>query len=368
MSIQGDLGTLDIADLLDWIARRARTGRLRVRRGATDKRLGFDGGRLCAAWSNDPRETLGQVLVRDQLVGEEELLGALLRQENEPRLLGAILVQDGVLRADQLRYALSVNAEEIACDVFLWPDGGFTYDDGLQADGLVPFEAGLDLASVIEEGVHRREQWAELRHRLPSSEVRFHVHPAADAIADPVERGLVALAAAGKTLAAISLETRRSRYETTLRLHALVERGALTPDPAPGGSHESDPVGTIQALLATAADLRREQRYDAALALYEEVLALDRLDQDARKGRLAASEEQRQFKLAARLPRDKVPVLRVGAVALTRERFDSQEGFVLSRVNGQWSVGAILKLCPMPEADALAILLRLLEQEVIALT
>jgi len=367
MPIQGDLDTMDVADLLGWVERRARTGTLCLRRGAAEKRLGFDGGRLCASWSNDPRETLGQALLRNQLLGEEELLRALLRQESEHRLLGEILVQEGVLGAESLRYALAGNAEEIACDVFLWADGTFTYGDGLHADEPVLLDRGLDLGLVIEEGLHRREQWSELRRRLPSSEVRFHVRLVASTIEDPVERGLVALAAAGRTLASISLETRRSHYETTLRLHALVERGVLVPDPPPGDSRESDPVGTIQALLASAVELRREKRYEAALVLYDEVLALDRLDQEARKGRLAVSEEQRQFKLAARLPRDKVPLPRLGAVALTRESFDSQEGFVLSRINGQWSVGAILKLCPMPEADTLAILLRLLERGVIEL-
>ena len=34
---------------------------------------------------------------------------------------------------------------------------------------------------------------------------------------------------------------------------------------------------------------------------------------------------------------------------LTRENIDPQEGFVLSRVNGQWDVRSILKLCPMSE-------------------
>ena len=72
-----------------------------------------------------------------------------------------------------------------------------------------------------------------------------------------------------------------------------------------------------------------------------------------------------QAKILSRIPLDKVPVLRMGSVALSRERFDSHEGFVLSRVNGQWDVRSILKLCPMPEDDALNIFLRLLERKVI---
>ena len=36
---------------------------------------------------------------------------------------------------------------------------------------------------------------------------------------------------------------------------------------------------------------------------------------------------------------------------------------MLSRVNGQWDVQSILKLCPMAEEDALLIFARLLERE-----
>ena len=54
--------------------------------------------------------------------------------------------------------------------------------------------------------------------------------------------------------------------------------------------------------------------------------------------------------------------------SLTRENFDPQEGFVLSRVNGMWDVSSILKLCPMSEEDALLIFARLLERKVIELS
>jgi hypothetical protein len=67
------------------------------------------------------------------------------------------------------------------------------------------------------------------------------------------------------------------------------------------------------------------------------------------------------------VPREKVPVLAVDLKTLTRENFDPQEGFVLSRVNGEWDVQSILKLCPMAEDDALLIFSRLLERGIIEL-
>ena len=56
-----------------------------------------------------------------------------------------------------------------------------------------------------------------------------------------------------------------------------------------------------------------------------------------------------------------------GGDIITKEKFDSQEGFVLSRVNGQWDLRSILKLCPLPEDEALMIFVRLLDRKVIEL-
>jgi len=67
------------------------------------------------------------------------------------------------------------------------------------------------------------------------------------------------------------------------------------------------------------------------------------------------------------VPLDKVPIMSMDMAHLTRENFDPQEGFVLSRINGEWNVRAILKLCPLPEDQALAIFARLMEQKVIDL-
>jgi len=69
-----------------------------------------------------------------------------------------------------------------------------------------------------------------------------------------------------------------------------------------------------------------------------------------------------------KVPLDKVPRLTMDMASLTRQNFDPQEGFVLSRVNGLWDVGSILKLCPMNESDVLLIFARLLERKVIELS
>lgn len=368
MSFSGDLRTFDLFDLLNWTMGRRKSGELQLTRRSTRKRMVFRDGELQWSSSNDPRETIGQALVRDRLLGEEALFGALLKQESDKtqRRLGEILVADGLLSEQQLVGTLRTNAESQIHELFLWADGRFEFDD-LVVPPEKPSDLHVQLKPLLDEGRHRRELWAQLRRRFPSNEVTFRLTADPVSIHDPTERQILDLAAWGKTLAAISLETRRSEYETTLILAGLADQGVLAVDRVESGAPEGDPVGIITTLLAGAEMRLKEGRFDAALEAYERVLALDGINQGAKKGLLAVTVARQKARVARKVPLDKVPALRLTAVSLAQQSFDPQEGFVLSRINGQWDVRSLLKLSPLPEEDTLGILARLLDRQVIEL-
>ena len=367
MSFGGDLRTFDVFDLVGWLMGRRRAGVLQMTRRSTKKRLMFRDGQLQWSSSNDPRETIGQALVRDGLIGEEALFRALLKQEKDKRRLGEILIADGLLSEAQLMQTLRGNAEAHLYELFLWSDGRFDFDDD-KPPAPEPSDLQIDMKLMLEEGRHRREEWHKLRQRFTSNEMTFKLTADPVQVIDPQQRQVLDLAAWGKTLAGISLEARRSEFETTLLIAQLVDQGLLAIDSVESGAPETDPVGIILTLLS-GADMRlREGRYDAAIEAYERVLSLDGLNQAAKKGLLAVTSAREKAKTAKKVPRDKTPRLRLTAMALAQQQFDPQEGFVLSRINGQWDVQSILKLCPMPEDDTLMIFLRLLDRKVIELS
>jgi hypothetical protein len=357
---------MGLPDVLQWIATGRKTGTLHVERGSVQKRIIVREGNIFSSWSNDPRESLGQFLIRLNLVTEEQLFKALLGQEEQNQLLGSLLLSEGTLTEYDLKRALKVKAEETLYDLFLWPSGEFAFHEGeVPVDIRITYETPV--TPVILEGIRRVDEWKRIREVFPSMEATFTVVDGEKGTLAEVEQQVLSLAGQGQKLAEISLEIRRSEFETAAIVFDLHKRGLIKVASAGEESTPSDPVGAIQALLSLAYQRLEEKRFDAARQAYEEVLALDRLNQNAKKGLIATMEARKAQKNLTSVPRDKVPVLAMDLQALTTQELDPQEGFVLSRVNGDWDVQSILKLCPMGEDAALLIFARLLDRKLIRL-
>jgi hypothetical protein len=367
MSLTGNLRTMDLPDVLQWIAGGRKTGTLHLARGSVQKRIAFVDGIIDTSWSNDPRESLGQFLVRDALVSEEQLFKALLRQETEGRLLGVILVGDGVVKEDDLRRAMQIKVGEAIYDLFLWPEGRFEFKDG-ELPEPKGFPIDLPVMGVIMEGARRLDEWSRIRAVFPSAGTSFKAPKGIPAeVTDREDRKFLELAESGRTLAAIALETRRSEFDTAVRAFELHQKGLLAVARVQDVIPTGDPATLVREFLSAAAERFAQKRYDKALEAYEQVLAVDHLNQDAKKGLISVVEARTRGRALRTVPLDHVPALLLDFKALTSVDLDAQEGFVVSRVNGEWDVHSILKLCPMQEEDALLIFARLLERGVIEL-
>jgi hypothetical protein len=365
-SVAGDLRTMVLADVLLWIATRHKSGTLYVRRGAVRKRVVFQDGVLRSASSNDPRETLGQLLLRDRLITEEQLGTTLLQQEKQGALLGILLVSDGLLSAEQLKRTLRAKSEQVVYDLFLWGEGGFHFQEGLLPKS-VPMNLEMDTQATVQEGERRRKRWQRIRQSFAGPEVRFRAAADAQPPANPVERELFELAAAGKTLAEIALGTRRSEFETAEHLFSFVELNLLTLGRGRQEPETTGAFGAIQQLLARGRAALVDQRHDAAKEAFQDVLALDHLNRDAKQGLLALAEARQRQRSLRRLPPEVRPRLLVTAAQLERESLTAEERFLLSRIDGRWDVQSLLKLLPLAEEEASEMLFRLLERALIEL-
>ncbi|MBN2371804.1 MAG: protein kinase [Vicinamibacteria bacterium] len=366
ISLGGDLKSMGLPTILRWVASGQKTGTLVFESQSVQKKLFFRRGAICSSWSNDPRESLGQFLVCDGRITEEQLFNALLKQEQQGRLLGAILIADGLITPEGLIDSMRAKAEETIYELFLWSEGRFQFTEG---DGAPSGSLDLSIAvpEIIEEGTRRREDWLRIRQTIPSGRVSFRLRDPGQEMEDPRANLVLDLAAAGKTLEEISLETRLGEFAAASYLENLCARGILEVDHVDESVPTVETLDAIRELLEMAQKCLEDGRFDAALEAYEGVLSLDPLNQYAKKGLITVVESRHRRRAKKAIPLNKTPILKVPLASLTLASIDPQEGFILSRINGQWDVQSILKLCPMSEDDALLAMARLLSRKIIDL-
>lgn len=351
MAFAGDLRTVEAAEVFQWVARNHLTGTLHLRRGPSHKAISFKNGKVFSSASTEPRERLGQFLVREGLISEEQLFAAMLRQEEKGESLGAILLADGVITEATLMRVLRLKAEEEIFDVFVWGEGEFEFHDGEVAEEFV-VHLDLDVAGIVLKGAQRADDWTRIKGVIPSAQATFT--PTGVATARPLAQWVLDLAATGRSVAGIAMELRRSEYETAALLWRLVEEGVLTVNAAITCGSEADPVIVVRKLLEDGQRAVAAHRVEDAVRAFQTALLVDPLNLHAKKGlRLVEETRGRKPPPSEGLPLDAVPALAVDPTRIVGQRLEPLEGFILSRVNGRWTVRSILKLCPVAEEHAL---------------
>ena len=68
MSLSGNLRTMVLPEILQWISTGRKTGTLHLERRSIQKKIIFKDGSIFTSWSNDPRESLGQFLMRERRI------------------------------------------------------------------------------------------------------------------------------------------------------------------------------------------------------------------------------------------------------------------------------------------------------------
>src|SRR5512146_658929 len=106
MSLSGNLKTMELAELLQWITLGRKTGSLTFVRNKTKNHVFFKDGKIISSKSNEPTKQIGQYLLFQGKISEPQLKRALEIQQQTRTSLGRILVQEGHISKDDAQKAL----------------------------------------------------------------------------------------------------------------------------------------------------------------------------------------------------------------------------------------------------------------------
>jgi Domain of unknown function (DUF4388) len=382
MALSGNLRTMLPGDLLQWLSLGQKTGTLVISNQRVEKKIFFRQGRVISSASNDPREYLGQFLMSHGYLTEPELKKAMEVQTQSGILLGKILVMIDVIGEEDLQRLMRRKAEEEIYDIFLWNDGDFYFvDDELPQMEMIPLQ--VDVTGIIMEGTRRVDEWSRIRELVPHQAVIPVLLREVDSTElEEVEEPIVRAIDGKRTIADIVLESRSSEFVVSSTVYTLVRHGfAALEDPStqkmrkvteeqapqPLAAVEFNESDEIQSLLTGAQNALRQRDFEKTQRLLR---AAQNLDPNHAKVRAAIKGAETVILGELRsqgLSESKVPKVSRSLDEITQMNFSPNEGFILSRINGQWDIGSLIKISPIRETDAMLIFHKLWRDGIIAL-
>ncbi len=366
MSISGNLKTMELAELFQWLSHGGKTGTLVINNGIVEKRIYFRDGSIIATASSNPKEYLGHFLVSHGYIDEHVLAKAMEMQDANKMLLGKILVTIGAIGEDDLDRMLRLKSEETVYEVFTWPEGDFRFHDGELHDfHMIPMS--LEVTGLVLEGAQRVDDWGRIRRRISSDQMVpvavGELEPPRD---DDRARHILTFVDDDRSIEEIALHSHSSEFHVFRVLFDQLQRGRIklvrprsiaAADPPERGG---EAVGSGSLIDAADAHLKAE-RFELALRHLRAAVSLEPDDKKIQSTVKRAHGVIVNRVRDAGLKDDAVPVLERTFEELTSLDITPQEGFILTRINGSYDVQTLLKISPMPALDARLVLFRLLE-------
>ena len=174
MAITGKLKGFGIADILQLIGQQQKTGVLYLKSKDQDVQVYFQDGNIVRAESitRKKKDLIGNMLVRAELITEQQLESALETQKRTLKRLGDVLISSGAISAEKLKQMMQLQVTETLYGLFSWNAGTYEFKvEDVQADSesITPLRA----ESVLMEGFRMVDEWPQVRKKISNQALTF---------------------------------------------------------------------------------------------------------------------------------------------------------------------------------------------------
>lgn len=368
MSITGNLKTMELAELLQWLSQGRKSGTLYINNGKVEKKIFFQEGTIVSSAASDPKEYLGHFLVSHGYIDELTLAKAMEMQEDNKMLLGKILLTIGAISETDLDRMLRLKAEESIYEIFTWGEGEFRFADGDLPDYHM-WPLSLSVTAVVLEGHQRVDEWKKIRARIPNGNVvPVAVRDLKSSIGDPGVEKILALVDDDRSVSEIALHTHSGEFHVCRVLYEHIRAGNLKvvrPRQMKGASAAPplDQQDTVDAdVLLRIADVHIENR-ELGRAI-RHLRAAQNLEPDSNRIRQTAEAAEKRIVIAIRqdgIDMEAVPRLNCDPTEFDSLDISPHEGFILTRIDGTYDIQTILKITPISPLEAQVLFWKLLQ-------
>ncbi len=176
-SFKGNLEVLNLSDIFQSLAMNRHSGTLIVDDGKREKKIFFAEGEICLLTSGR-RMRIGDLLIANGKITEEDLDLALKLQKQSRKKLGEILVEEGFCEPTDIENILRMQIEEELYDLFLWRKAEFEFQADTMPEDMARDSPNLtrlhiNTNSLIMEALRRLDEWSLIQDAVPSTKEVF---------------------------------------------------------------------------------------------------------------------------------------------------------------------------------------------------
>ncbi len=345
MTIAGNLRTMGVADIVQWLAASRKTGTLIIDGIDFTKKIFFRRGDVVAVASDNPREFLGHYLVGWGHCTTTDVEAMIESQTEKSMMLGELAITQGFVSPQELKTVVTAKTRETLYDLIRWDSGDFRFIESDLPDRAF-HEIPLPAASFLFEGHRQRDERRQMTNLVPdTSGVPITVAVPEDL--DDEDMALVMQMDGRGTIEELALWNRRQVFDVLKLVHRCVESGLMQVRPSDHSSPLSDQISAPWKATERDVTARLDRgRFLDALRLV--TLAQEKYTPDPAVKPWASAMLSRIQQTLENEGINGSDILELGIELddLIKLDCDPAEGFVLSRITGKYTIEEVLNLLP----------------------
>ncbi len=348
MTIAGNLRTMGLGDLVQWLASTRKTGTLIIDGPEFTKKIYFRQGDVVAVASDNPHEFLGHFLVGWGCCTSAEIEAMIKTQDSKSAMLGELAVERGFVTAEELQAVVTAKTQETLYDLIMWDSGDFRFIESELPDRVFQ-EVPLPVTSFLFEGHRQRDERRQMIDLVPDTAVVPILIALPDDL-DEADMALVTHMDGRGTIEELALSNRRSVFDVLKLVHRCVQSGLMQVHSSGGTATLSDQIAAPWTATERNVMARLERgRFLDALKLVNEALEKYATDQAVHTWASSMFSRIEHALNDEAIEGSDILELGIELNDLVNLDCDPAEGFVLSRITGVYTIEEVLK--QLPDSD-----------------
>jgi len=175
MALAGTLKDFGLPDIVQLIGLQRKTGTLHLSTKGESVNVIFENGNIVAADSSmtRPSDRIGNALVTQGAISQEQLNQALSVQKQTMQRLGHVLISEQIVSEEMLRKAVEAQLFQVVFRLFRWREGDYNFETQATVDYERTGAVSLGADFVLMEGIRMVDEWPIIERKIPSMAAVF---------------------------------------------------------------------------------------------------------------------------------------------------------------------------------------------------